>query len=227
MITQAAFLFVVQYYLLLTVPFCVAIVYTVQKIYLRTSRQLRFLDLESRSAVYTSFLETVSQFPLLAVPPRQSRAHMQQTQGLSTIRAFGWQPAMERENCQSLDSSHRPFYLLRCLQVWLNVVLDLLIACLAVGLIWLAVALRGTTTGAEIGIALNVIILANATLLRLVQSWTDLEISLGAVARLKEVEESTPREKEPREERGLEESWPSVGELEMVNVTAAYKFVLS
>jgi len=63
MVTQAALLFVVQYYLLLTVPFCAVIVYYVQKIGLRTSRQLRFMELESQSAVYTSFLETVSRCP--------------------------------------------------------------------------------------------------------------------------------------------------------------------
>lgn len=56
---QAALLFSVQKPLLITLPFCALIVYFVQRIYLRTSRQLRFLELESKSAVYSSFLETV------------------------------------------------------------------------------------------------------------------------------------------------------------------------
>jgi len=117
-------------------------------------------------------------------------------------------------------------FLLLCLQRWLNVVLDLLIACLAVGLIWLAVALRGTTSGAEIGIALNVIILVNATLLNLVSHWTNMEIALGGVARLKDAEETTPREEEPQEPQPLGEDWPSAGGVELVNVSAAYRFVL-
>lgn len=33
--------------------------YIIQKFYLHTSRQLRFLDLESRAFVYSDFLETV------------------------------------------------------------------------------------------------------------------------------------------------------------------------
>jgi hypothetical protein len=98
-----------------------------------------------------------------------------------------------------------------------------------VGIIWLAVAFRGTTAGAGIGVALNVIILANATLLSLVKSWTDLEISLGAVARLKDVEENTPQEEElhgqypDQPQHQLEESWPSAGAVEVVNVSASYK----
>lgn len=35
------------------------VVYVVQKVYLRTSRQLRFIELESRAAVFSSFLESV------------------------------------------------------------------------------------------------------------------------------------------------------------------------
>jgi ATP-binding cassette, subfamily C (CFTR/MRP), member 1 len=45
----------------MTLPVCVVAIYLVQKIYLRTSRQLRLLDLEAKSAVYSSFLESVSQ----------------------------------------------------------------------------------------------------------------------------------------------------------------------
>jgi hypothetical protein len=56
---QAAILFIAQKQIPVTLPFCAMVVYFVQKIYLRTSRQLRFLELETRSAVYSSFLETV------------------------------------------------------------------------------------------------------------------------------------------------------------------------
>lgn len=45
-----------------TVPVCAMCVYFIQRIYLRTSRQLRFLELESRSSVFTNFLDTVRGF---------------------------------------------------------------------------------------------------------------------------------------------------------------------
>ncbi|UNI13846.1 hypothetical protein JDV02_000545 [Purpureocillium takamizusanense] len=50
----------------------------VQKYYLWTSRQMRFLDLEMKTLLYTHFTETLA--------------------GLGTIRAFGWSEAFLRDN---------------------------------------------------------------------------------------------------------------------------------
>ena len=56
---QIIVLFMAQWWLSLSLPVCALVLYVVQKIYLRTSRQLRFLELESRAAVFSSFLESV------------------------------------------------------------------------------------------------------------------------------------------------------------------------
>lgn len=119
---------------------------------------------------------------------------LETVQGIETIRAFGWQTESVLENVHVVDLSQRAFYILLCLQRWLNVVLDLLIAGVAISTIFLAVSLKGTVTGGQVGVALSVIIAANATLLSLVQSWTNSEISLGAISRLKSVEKDTPEE---------------------------------
>lgn len=202
LLNQACVLLASQPLMALSLPYSAAVVYAVQKVYLRTSRQLRLLELESRAAVFSSFLETV--------------------QGAPTIRAFGWGREMARQNVATLDASQRPFYLLLCLQRWLNVVLNLLIAAIAVGTIGLAVLYRDSTTGGQVGMALNVILVANTTLLSLVGAWTDLEISLGAVARLKEAETETPREDQPDERELPPSKWPSRGEIVLSGVTAAY-----
>jgi ATP-binding cassette subfamily C (CFTR/MRP) protein 1 len=118
-----------------TIPLALAIIFVVQKIYLRTSRQLRFLDLEARSPVYTHFLETID--------------------GLSTIRAFGWQHSSLSTSIRHMDTSQRPYYLLYCVQRWLNLVLDLIVMVIAIIVVTLAVELKSTTSGASIGIALN------------------------------------------------------------------------
>jgi ATP-binding cassette subfamily C (CFTR/MRP) protein 1 len=57
---QAGLLFAAQKFMLLSLPMVIPIVYIIQKVYLRTSRGLRLVELESRSAVFSSFLETVS-----------------------------------------------------------------------------------------------------------------------------------------------------------------------
>jgi len=80
------------------------------------------------------------------------------------------------------------------LQRWLNIVLDLLAAGIATSVIAMAVAFRGRITGGQVGIALNIMLVSNTTLLKLVENWTILEISLSAVARLKTLEKITPSE---------------------------------
>jgi hypothetical protein len=64
---QAVLLFLAQKWLVVSLPAVLAVVYVVQKIYLRTSRQLRFLELEAKAAVFSSFLEAVSNVTIVAL----------------------------------------------------------------------------------------------------------------------------------------------------------------
>jgi hypothetical protein len=59
LLVQTTLLFSTHKLMALSLPLCILAVYLIQRIYLRTSRQLRLLDLESQSAVYSSFLESV------------------------------------------------------------------------------------------------------------------------------------------------------------------------
>ncbi|XXG94847.1 hypothetical protein Hte_001106 [Hypoxylon texense] len=199
---QAALLFVAQKLLTFTLPLCLAVVYVVQKIYLRTSRQLRLLELESKSAVSIDFLESID--------------------GLSTIRAFGGLSKARFQHLRCLDESQKPFYMLLCLQCWLRIVLDLLVAGIAVGVISLAVILKDTTSGGQVGLGLNMVLVANAALLRLVESWTNLEISLGAIARIRDLEGEVLPEDKPAETFLPPETWPSSGRIELRGITASY-----
>jgi hypothetical protein len=52
-----------------------------------------------------------------------------------------------------------------CLQRWLNLVLDLIAAAVAIGIIAIAVRLRGQISGGQVGVALNIMLVANTTLL--------------------------------------------------------------
>jgi ATP-binding cassette subfamily C (CFTR/MRP) protein 1 len=105
-----------------------------QKYYLRTSRQLRLLDLEAKSPLYSHFIESLS--------------------GLVTIRAFGWTDKFKELNLKLLDVSQKPYYLLFCIQRWLGLLLDLLVAALAVILMILVVKLRTGVSGSFVGLAL-------------------------------------------------------------------------
>lgn len=109
------------------------------------------------------------------------------------------------------------------LQRWLNVVLDLMAAGIATSIIALAVMLRGSVTGGEVGVGLNVMLVTNTTLLSLVAAWTTLEVSLGAVARVKLLEKTTPQEEEGDELFDAPGNWPEKGGIVMRDVDAAYR----
>ncbi|KAI8311183.1 ABC transporter [Colletotrichum sp. SAR11_59] len=176
--------------------------YLLQKYYLRTSRQLRHIDLEAKSPLFTHFTEVLA--------------------GLPTLRAFSWRPAMLRESQTLLDASQRPYYLFFCVQRWLNVVLDLFVAGMALCLVAFALHFNNTTTKGAIGLAMVNIISFNRTLAEFIEMWTMLETSLGAITRLKYFIEHTPREDRECEKDMPPPSWPENGKIEIGNVTAAY-----
>ncbi|KAL5094611.1 hypothetical protein Trisim1_005344 [Trichoderma cf. simile WF8] len=192
----------IQRWLALSLPICVVAIYLIQRLYLRTSRQLRVLELEYQSSLYQWFLETA--------------------EGVVTIRSFGWSFAAEQKSLDALNWSLRPRYALMCVQRWLSLVLNLMVNGIAIALIALAVKWRGTTTGGDIGAALNLILVASTTLVRLVESWTSLEVALGAIARLRNVELFTPREDLPGEDLVTYAGWPTKGEAHIADLDASY-----
>ncbi|GME38700.1 ABC transporter [Neofusicoccum parvum] len=115
-------------------PFLAGIGYLIQRVYLRTSRQIRLMDLEAKAPLCTNFLETLA--------------------GIATIRAFGWTDAFRARNRQLLDDSQVPFYLLQAIQNWLRLVLELMVAGLVVILVSLAVGLRSRVDPGYLGLAL-------------------------------------------------------------------------
>ncbi|THV54559.1 hypothetical protein BGAL_0024g00240 [Botrytis galanthina] len=201
-IAQAILIATGAKYVGVILPFIIGTLYILQKVYLKTSRQLRLLDLESKSPLYSHFTETLS--------------------GLTTIRAFGWQTQSAEKNRKLLDLSQNPYYLLYCIQRWLNLVLDLIIAGIAVILITFATQMRGTTSAGTLGIALVNILQFNSTLSFLIRKWTQLETSIGAVARVKSFEANTLSENGPLEVNLPPPEWPVKAKVEFRDVTATY-----
>ncbi|KAK3331306.1 ABC multidrug transporter [Apodospora peruviana] len=190
-------------YLAVSIPFLGAVLYTVQHIYLTTSRQLRTLDLELKGPLFGHFISTSA--------------------GLITIRAFSWTAAAEKENDTLLDISQRPHYLLFCLQRWLTLVLDLVTAGMAVLLMGLAVALRDSIDPGYLGVALVSVMNFGMVVSTLIIFWTNLETSLQAVGRIKDYVDTTPAEYTASGETQVPDAaWPSRGEVEISNISASY-----
>lgn len=179
-----------------------ALMYVIQKFYLRTSRQIRLMDLEAKAPLYSNFIESLN--------------------GLVTIRAFGWSLDFETHNAALLDQSQRPFYMLFCIQRWLNLVLDLTVAGLSVLLMTLVVVLRQRFDAGLVGLALLKVMSFNLSLTEVIRWWTTLETSLGAVSRIKTFVQTTPSEHLPGEDQSVPVDWPSHGAIQFQNVTASY-----
>ncbi|CAM1501751.1 Fc.00g037350.m01.CDS01 [Cosmosporella sp. VM-42] len=201
-ITETAIIASGATYVGAVIPACFIALYFLQKYYLRTSRQMRYLDLETKSPLYTQFTETLA--------------------GLSTIRAFGWSSTFLHENHVRLDISQKPFYMMFCIQRWLQVVLDLFVAGLALVLVAFALNFSGATTKGAIGLAMVNLIGFNQTLTFVIDQWTKLETSLGAIARLKWFMNNTPNENKEMERDTPSSDWPAQGLIELQNVTASY-----
>ncbi|KAL8369750.1 hypothetical protein RB595_000201 [Gaeumannomyces hyphopodioides] len=199
-------------YLAAALPVIALAFWAVQHFYLRTSRQMRLLDIEHKAPLHTSLLETLD--------------------GLEPIRALGWQDRVARRNARLIDASQRPAYLLLCLQCWLTFVVDVLVAGFAVVLVVVATTLREQIGPAYVGVGLANVLALGGTVRGLVTGWVMLEVALGAVARVKnfaapqgggdcEADEELRRLDESRR-LGLVGSWPSRGAVEFRGVTASY-----
>ncbi|TQS32379.1 hypothetical protein Golomagni_07304, partial [Golovinomyces magnicellulatus] len=171
-----------------------------QRFYLRTSRQLRLLDLEAKSPLYTNFIDTIK--------------------GVATYRAFGWTEGAIEQNNVFLDTSQRPAYFLNMVQRWLYTILDILIAIIALLIVILSTQLNSNSGFA--GASMVSIISFGGYLGAFVLNYTMLETSLGAVNRLKTFDEKTTSEQLPGEDAAPPPSWPEKGRIVIENLSASY-----
>lgn len=129
---------------------------------------------------------------------------------------------MQNSAYDLLDLSQRPFYLLFCIQLWVNLVLNLIVAGLAVVLVALIVILTEKTNGGFVGVALVTIMNFNMSLTNLIKYWTMLETSMGAISRIKCFVRDTEAESEPAVTAELSSCWPQQGRIEISNITVSY-----
>jgi ABC-type multidrug transport system fused ATPase/permease subunit len=183
----------------IAIPFMLILVYWIQSMYLPTSYQLRLLELEAKAPIVSLFVRSI--------------------EGLATIRSFGWMENIQKQARKHIVASQAPFYLLATAQNMLGLVLDLVTAALAITIISISVVTRES----GIGLALfSVVGLGSSTKL-LIGQWTELETSLGAMRRINDFAENTPREASSYRSVKPPQDWPSRGEIEFRDVTLAYR----
>ncbi|ODA81829.1 hypothetical protein RJ55_00334 [Drechmeria coniospora] len=161
---------------------------------------VRLVDIEAKAPIYKLFIET--------------------TQGLPTIRSFGWGPAFAKRNADVLNSSQRPIYMLFCIQLWLALVLDLVVGGLAVLIVVSATAATSTVSAGSLGVALVLVLQFSSMLAQCVQAWTLMETSIGAVSRVQQFVLNTPSEHPGS--GPPPPAWPVRGAIDFQSVQASY-----
>ncbi|QRD89997.1 P-loop containing nucleoside triphosphate hydrolase protein [Aspergillus flavus] len=183
------------------VPFLVGILILIHSVYVRTSRQLRLHEAKTKASLLSHFMDSYD--------------------GLVTIRSFGWTSSMRDTTYYLLDTAQRPYYHLICIQRWLVLVIDLIVAALAVLLIGLAVAIKSPIDPGMLGAGLLMMTMLGQNLSGIILSWTSIEPSLSVIAQLKHFVEDTPRELRHRNviNPGV---WPAQGAIEFRDVSVSH-----
>ncbi|EHK20667.1 uncharacterized protein TRIVIDRAFT_154161 [Trichoderma virens Gv29-8] len=189
-------------YIAASYPLFAALVWMVQRFYLPTSRQLRLLDLEAKSPLYTHFTDTVA--------------------GVATLRAFDWTQKSLDFNLELLDSSQRPAYLLAMVQHCLSFILSSVVTVLATLVVVLATQVKAITGPGLTGASMVTLMSLGNYVSQLILMYTLLEISLGAVSRLKSFRDTVLPESTPEEDAVLPSLWPWRGEVDIQDVSASY-----
>lgn len=189
-------------FLSIALPFMLVAVYFIQHYYLRTSRQIRHLDLESKSPLYTYFAETAT--------------------GLSHIQALRWDQKSLEYGFRLLEESQKPYYVMFAIQQWLALVLGLLGGVLGVGLVTLALFVKDGSSETSVGLSFIGLMSIARVLEASIISWTNIETSSGALSRLLEFKDTTPQEVTTSEQE-LPAQWPSSGTIAFTGVTARYR----
>ena len=142
--------------------------YSVQKRYIRTSRELKRLDSIALSPIFSHFSETL--------------------QGLATLRAFRAQSRFEDQNLALLNESNRCFWPAQCVNRWLSVRLELIgISIVFATALFVSTPIFGTTSAGLAGLALTSALNLTGLMNWMVRQTTELEVNMNSVERLVEV----------------------------------------
>ncbi|KAJ3185200.1 hypothetical protein HDU85_001248 [Gaertneriomyces sp. JEL0708] len=206
--------------LLAVVVAVVAVVFFfVQRFYLATSRQLRRLDMASKSPLYSLLAESAD------------------LDGLITIRAFRTEKRFLDVGEQWLRRSQKPFYQTNVAKLWLITTLGLLTTAINTALVLIAVANRFSTSAGLLAVGLVQAVSLQDMINLVVVSWTALEIAAVAIERVQEFTnippEETLKDEKRRDDDGRPQitvvcdddkalDWPTTGAVRFDNVVARY-----
>ena len=156
---------VIPLFIAIIIPI-IAIFFVIQKIYVRSSRQLKRLQSVSQTPIYSHFSETLN--------------------GSSTIRAFKKEKEFIKLSEEKVDKNQTCYYYTYMATRWSQILLENMGNILTFSAAMLAMAIRDSIDPSEVGLiilyALNVTLILNW----LVLQTSEIETNIVAVERIKE-----------------------------------------
>lgn len=174
-----------------------------QQYYLHSSRELQRLNNISRSPIYALFGETLN--------------------GLSTIRAYKKVQPFSKLNDQCIDQNIKAYFLSTTANRWLGLRLEFVGACVVGGASLFAVFGRDTLAAGLAGLSITYSLQLTSQLNWLVRMSTSVENELVAVERCEQYTKLEPEAEEVIQDSRPPLVWPTLGEIEFVNMSLRYR----
>lgn len=176
----------------------------VQRFYLRSGRELRRLDLTSKSPIYTLFSETID------------------PDGLRTVRAMRAQALCRAANTTRTTSSQHPAWLIMVVRKWLELGLNLCVTCINTLLVVIAVIRRDSTSAGILAVALTSAADMTTQLSLMIVEWTNVEMGITSVERVQEYIELPPQKDRSGSKLSVGADWLTHGSVSFSHVSARY-----
>ncbi|KAI1286675.1 ATP-binding cassette sub-family C member 3 [Halotydeus destructor] len=177
--------------------------YIVQRYYIKTSRQLRRLESNSRSPLYSHFAETLS--------------------GTTSIRAFQVETQFNEQCNWKIDNYNATIILSTAAVRWLSIRLEFLGNLIVLLAALFAVYSRGNIDASTAGLSLSFALTATSTLNKLVTASADLENNSVSVERCIEYTKTPTEAPLEIELTKPMTTWPESGVIEFRDYAARYR----
>ncbi|XP_054161203.1 multidrug resistance-associated protein 1-like isoform X2 [Oppia nitens] len=175
-----------------------------QKFYVKTSRQLKRLELTTRSPIYIHFSETLS--------------------GVSTIRAYGCQDRFIRESDRRIEINQQCLYPSAGALGWVLLRLELLSNMITYSAALFAVLAKGRISAGSVGLSLNYAVNISGSMDDFVRLSAVMENNMVSVERVDEYSEMKPETDWHSTNRTVvSDKWPAMGCIEFVDYSTRYR----
>ncbi|KAI1286882.1 Multidrug resistance-associated protein 1 [Halotydeus destructor] len=190
-------------YFLLPLAILGAVYVNVQGRYVTTSRQLRRLESNSRSPVFSHFAETVS--------------------GTTSIRAFQAEQYFNSECDRKVNINNATDLLSKTAARWLSIRLEFFGNLIVLMATFYAVYSKGEIDAAAVGLSLSYALTATNTVNMFVTASAELENNLVSVERCLEYTKTPTEAARDIESTRPDSSWPGKGEIQFQDYATRYR----